>query len=87
MNAKFREDNSQIPFDSTKIRGRFNAISWRIFVEFSRNKGLKPANLVFISFAQYCKFNLRDDTSETIRTQLVSIDLLNIIENQMILTA
>ena len=34
MNAKFRQDNSQIPFDWTKIRGRFNEISSRIFVEF-----------------------------------------------------
>ena len=80
------QDNSQIPFDSTKIRGHFNEISWRIFVEFSRNKGRKLANFTFISFEQYCKFNLGDDVFETIRTQLVSIDLLKNIENQIILT-
>ena len=86
MNAKFRQDDSQITFDSTKIRGHFNKISWRIFVEFSRNKGRKSANLAFISFVQYCKFNLGDDVFEKIRTKLVSIDLLKNIENQITLT-
>ena len=86
MNAKFLQDNSQFPFDSTKIRGHFNEISRRIFFEFSRNKERKSANFAFISFVQYCKFNLGDDVFETIRTQLVSIDLLKNIENQIILT-
>ena len=86
MNAKFLQDNSQFPFDSTKIRGHFNEISRRIFFEFSRNKEGKSANFAFISFVQYCKFNLGDDVFETIRTQLVSIDLLKHIENQIILT-
>ena len=86
MNAKFLQDNSQFPFDSTKIRGHFNEISRRIFFEFSRNKERKSANFAFISFVQYCKFNLGDDVFEIIRTQLVSIDLLKNIENQIILT-
>ena len=84
MNAKFLQDNSQFPFDSTKIRGHFNEISRRIFFEFSRNKERKSANFAFISFVQYCKFNLGDDVFETKRTQLVSIDLLKNIENQII---
>ena len=80
--AKFRQNEirfyeCQIPFDSTKIRGRF--------FEFSRNKGRKSANFAFVSFLQYCKFNLGDDVFETIRTQLVSIDLLKHIENQTLL--
>ena len=86
MNAKFLQDNSQFPFDSTKIRGHFNEISRRIFFEISRNKERKSEKIAFISFVQYCKFNLGDDVFETIRTQLVSIDLLKHIENQIILT-
>ena len=85
MNAKFLQDNSQFPFDSTKIRGHFNEISRRIFFEISRNKERKSANFAFISFVQYCKFNLGDDVFGTIRTQMVSIDLLKNIENQIIL--
>ena len=36
MDAKFCQDERGISFDSTKISGPFNEISWRTFVQFSR---------------------------------------------------
>ena len=41
MDAKFRQDDSVSPFDLTKIRERFDEISWRNFVEFSREQRMK----------------------------------------------
>ena len=39
--ANFRQDNSEISFDSKKIRECFDEISWRNFVEFSREQRTK----------------------------------------------
>ena len=41
VDAKFQQDDSEISFDSTKIRERFDEISWRSFVEFSREQRTK----------------------------------------------
>ena len=54
VDATFRQDDSEISFDSTKIRERFDETSWRNFVEFRENKERKTPNFVCISFAQYC---------------------------------
>ena len=56
VDAKFRQDDSEISFDSTKIRERFDEIS----SNFRENKERKTPNLVLhsISFAQYCTRNI-----------------------------
>ena len=41
MDAKFRQDDREISFDLTKIRERFDEISWRNFVEFLRDQRAK----------------------------------------------
>ena len=50
VDAKFRQDDSEISFDSTKIHERFDEISWRNFVEFSREQRTKNTEF---SFAQH----------------------------------
>ena len=56
VDAKFRQDDSEISFDSTKIRERFDEIS----SNFRESKERKTPNLVLhsISFAQYCTRNI-----------------------------
>ena len=39
--AKFCQDDNEISFDTTKIRGRFSEISRRTFVEFSLEQRTK----------------------------------------------
>ena len=41
VDAKSRQDDREISFDSTKIRGRLNEILWRPFVEISREQRTK----------------------------------------------
>ena len=41
VDAKFRQDDSEISFNSTKFRERFDEISWRNFVELSREQRTK----------------------------------------------
>ena len=41
VDAKFRQDDREISFDLTKIRERFDEISWRNFVEFLRDQRTK----------------------------------------------
>ena len=41
VDAKFRQDKGEISFDSMKIPERFDEISWRNFVEFSREQRTK----------------------------------------------
>ena len=41
VDAKFRQDDSEISFDLTKIRERFDKISRRNFVEFLREQRTK----------------------------------------------
>ena len=41
VDAKFRQDDSEISFDSMKIRGCLNEILWRAFVEFLREQRTK----------------------------------------------
>ena len=50
VDAKFRHDDSEISFDSTKIRELFDEILWRNFVEFSREQRTKNTEF---SFAQH----------------------------------
>ena len=68
-----------------KITAKFRLIQRKFAGASTKFRGEFSANFAFISFVQYCKFNLGDDVFGTIRTQMVSIDLLKNIENQIIL--
>ena len=50
VDAKFRQDDSEISFNSTKFRERFDEISSNC----RENKERKAPNFVCISFAQCC---------------------------------
>ena len=49
MDAKFRQNNSEILFDSTKVCGHFVTL-----VEFTRAQRMK-FGIVYFSFVQYCR--------------------------------
>ena len=57
VDATFRQDDSEISFDSTKIRGG------ELSSNFRENKGPNSANFAFITFAQYFRSRLKRQTS------------------------